>query len=77
MKNRDTHNTTVESKLTYARDVIRSRDLQIQAQESNWEDAWKSLKGLLAQITKAKNICNQAWGYGYKEGLDKLRDHLL
>lgn len=54
IKKRDAQIKTLESELTSARDTIRSHDLHIQAQKSNWESACTSLDGMSAQMQNGK-----------------------
>lgn len=50
--------------------AIQSCELQIQAQKALWEDT-------SSQLNKVRDVLDLTWGYGYKEGLERLKDHLV
>lgn len=68
---------TLKSELASNREELPSRDLQIALLEPMLVSSKEDLVQISPQLTVAKVVCNRACGYGYKQGLERLRVHLL
>lgn len=77
LQSRDLQVEALESGLAALQEVLVSRDLEVEALRSELTKVEGVGASLLAQLSTAKGIRNWAWACGYKEGLDRLKDHLL
>lgn len=74
LQSRDLQIEALESRLATSQEELTSRDLQVETLRVELVDSKEAMAHLSIQMSVVKTVHDQAWGYSYKEGLDRLRD---